>query len=53
LGALWTGGPIIILALMLYGRGDRPGKHRQGHIAAGIFGAERYPVIMGRIAMRA
>jgi predicted MFS family arabinose efflux permease len=51
LAALWAGGPLITLALALYGAGIGLESIARGTLPLAIFGAERYPVIMGRIAM--
>lgn len=51
LAALWIGAPIIPLALALYGAGIGLGSIARGTLPLAIFGPERYPVIMGRIAM--
>jgi MFS family permease len=51
LAALWVGEPIITLALVLYGAGIGLESIARGTLPLAIFGPERYPVIMGRIAM--
>ena len=51
LAALWFGAPIIPLALALYGAGIGLESIARGTLPLAIFGPERYPVIMGRIAM--
>jgi MFS family permease len=51
LAALWLGSPVITLALVLYGAGIGLESIARGTLPLAIFGAERYPVIMGRIAM--
>jgi MFS family permease len=51
LAALWIGAPIIPLALALYGAGIGLGSIARGTLPLAIFGPERYPVVMGRIAM--
>ena len=51
LAALWIGGPFIVLALVLYGAGIGLESIARGTLPLAIFGPERYPVIMGRIAM--
>ncbi|MGO9943683.1 MAG: MFS transporter [Rhodoblastus sp.] len=51
LAALWLGAPIIPLALALYGAGIGLESIARGTLPLAIFGPERYPVIMGRIAM--
>jgi hypothetical protein len=48
--ALWLGGPIPF-ALVLYGAGIGLESIARGTLPLAIFGPERYPVIMGRIAM--
>jgi hypothetical protein len=49
--ALWLGGPLIIFALVLYGAGIGLESIARGTLPLAVFGPERYPVIMGRIAM--
>jgi MFS family permease len=51
LAALWIGGPLIVLALLLYGAGIGLESIARGTLPLAMFGPERYPVIMGRIAM--
>lgn len=51
LATLWTGTPILTLALVLYGAGIGLESIARGTLPLAIFGPERYPVIMGRIAM--
>jgi MFS family permease len=51
LTALWIGSPIITVALVLYGAGIGLESIARGTLPLAIFGPERYPVIMGRIAM--
>jgi len=51
LTALWFGAPIIPVALALYGAGIGLESIARGTLPLAIFGAERYPVLMGRIAM--
>jgi MFS family permease len=51
LAALWIGGPLIVPALVLYGAGIGLESIARGTLPLAIFGPERYPVIMGRIAM--
>ena len=52
LAALWIGAPFIVLALLLYGAGIGLESIARGTLPLAIFGPERYPVIMGRIAGR-
>jgi MFS family permease len=49
--ALWLEAPIIPLALALYGAGIGLESIARGTLPLALFGSERYPVIMGRIAM--
>jgi hypothetical protein len=49
--AMWVGGPIITVALLLYGAGIGLESIARGTLPLAIFGPARYPVIMGRIAM--
>jgi hypothetical protein len=51
LAALWTGSQVITLALVLYGAGIGLESIARGTLPLAIFGSERYPVVMGRIAM--
>jgi hypothetical protein len=51
LATLWIGLPIIPLALALYGAGIGLESIARGTLPLAIFGPERYPVVMGRIAM--
>ena len=51
LTALWIGGPLTVIALVLYGAGIGLESIARGTLPLAIFGPERYPVIMGRIAM--
>ncbi len=51
LAALWIEAPIVPLALALYGAGIGLESIARGTLPLAIFGPERYPVIMGRIAM--
>jgi MFS family permease len=51
LAALWFDVRIIPLALALYGAGIGLESIARGTLPLAIFGPERYPVIMGRIAM--
>jgi hypothetical protein len=51
LATLWLGSPVITLALVLYGAGIGLASIARGTLPLAIFGPERYPVIMGRIAM--
>ena len=45
------GGPFITVALLLYGAGIGLESIARGTLPLAVFGPERYPVIMGRIAM--
>ena len=51
LTVLWSGGQAVILALMLYGAGIGLESIARGTLPLAIFGPERYPVVIGRIAM--
>ena len=48
---MWIGLPIIPLALALYGAGIGLESIARGTLPLAVFGPERYPVVMGRIAM--
>lgn len=51
LATLWGGGAIVTAALLLYGAGIGLESIARGTLPLALFGPERYPVIMGRIAM--
>ena len=51
LASLWLKAPTIPLALALYGAGIGLESIARGTLPLAIFGPERYPVTMGRIAM--
>ena len=51
LAALFGGGPIITLALVLYGAGIGLESIARGSLPLALYGPERYPIIIGRIAM--
>jgi MFS family permease len=51
LATLWDGGAIVTVALLLYGAGIGLESIARGTLPLALFGPERYPVIMGRIAM--
>ena len=51
LAALWLEAPIIPVALALYGAGIGLESIARGTLPLAVFGPDRYPVIMGRIAM--
>jgi MFS family permease len=51
LAAMWVGGPVVTLALVLYGAGIGLESIARGTLPLAIFGPDRYPIIMGRIAM--
>jgi MFS family permease len=44
-----TGFPIIALAIALYGAGNGIGSVARGTVPLALFGADRYPVLMGRL----
>jgi hypothetical protein len=47
-----TGGfPIIALVIALYGAGNGIGSIARGTVPLALFGAKRYPVLMGRLAL--
>jgi predicted MFS family arabinose efflux permease len=48
---LFTGFPVIALALALYGAGNGIGTVARGSLPLTLFGADRYAVLMGRLAM--
>jgi MFS family permease len=43
--------PILALAIVLYGAGNGIGSVARGTVPLAIFGPERYPVLMGRLAL--
>ncbi|MDR3465310.1 MAG: MFS transporter [Xanthobacteraceae bacterium] len=51
LATLWAGGPLLTVALVLYGAGIGLESIARGTLPLAMFGPERYPIIMGRIAM--
>ncbi len=51
LTALWFGASVVVLALVLYGAGIGLESIARGTLPLAIFGPDRYPVIVGRIAM--
>ena len=46
---LTLGLPIVALAIALYGAGNGIGSVARGTVPLTMFGAERYPVLMGRL----
>ena len=48
---LFTGFPIVALAIVLYGAGNGIGTVARGAVPLALFGPERYPVLMGRLAL--
>jgi MFS family permease len=48
---LFTGLPILALAIALYGAGNGIGTVARGSLPLALFGADRYPVLMGRLAL--
>jgi hypothetical protein len=48
---LFTGFPILALAIVLYGAGNGIGTVARGSLPLALFGADRYPVLMGRLAL--
>lgn len=48
---LFTGFPIVALAIILYGAGNGIGTVARGALPLTAFGADRYPVLMGRLAL--
>ncbi len=51
LALLWAGGSLITLALVFYGAGIGLESIARGTLPLAVFGPDRYPVLMGRIAM--
>jgi hypothetical protein len=45
--------PVVALALALYGAGNGIGAVARGTVPLALFGAERYPVLMGRPGLSA
>ncbi|MGE0523012.1 MAG: MFS transporter [Variibacter sp.] len=43
--------PILALAIVLYGAGNGIGSVARGTVPLALFGPERYPVLMGRLAL--
>ena len=50
-GLLWTGFPIVAAALVFYGCGIGIESIARGTLPLAVFGEQRYPSIIGRIAM--
>jgi hypothetical protein len=50
-GLLWTGLPVIAIALVFYGAGIGIESIARGTLPLAVFGERHYAVIMGRIAM--
>ena len=48
---LFTGFPIVALAIVLYGAGNGIGTVARGALPLMAFGPDRYPVLMGRLAL--
>jgi predicted MFS family arabinose efflux permease len=48
---LLAGFPLVALAIVLYGAGNGIGSVARGTLPLALFGAERYPVLMGRLAL--
>ena len=48
---LFAGLPLVALAIVLYGAGNGIGSVARGTVPLALFGAERYPVLMGRLAL--
>jgi predicted MFS family arabinose efflux permease len=48
---LFTGFPVIALALVLYGAGNGIGTVARGALPLTLFGPDRYAVLMGRLAL--
>ncbi|HMK81277.1 MAG TPA: MFS transporter [Xanthobacteraceae bacterium] len=48
---LFFNAPVISLALILYGAGNGIGSIARGTLPLALFGPQRYPVLMGRLAL--
>src|ERR1043166_8993092 len=48
---LFAGFPIVALAIVLYGAGNGIGTVARGALPLAAFGPDRYPVLMGRLAL--
>ena len=48
---LFTGLPVVALAIVLYGAGNGIGTAARGALPLTVFGADRYPVLIGRLAL--
>jgi hypothetical protein len=48
---LFLGVPMIALAIILYGAGNGIGSVARGTLPLALFGPQRYPVLMGRLAL--
>jgi hypothetical protein len=50
-GLLYSGFPIYAVAIFLYGAGNGVGSVARGTLPLWLFGAARYPALMGRLAL--
>jgi hypothetical protein len=50
-GLLFTGLPVYALAVVFYGAGNGIGSVARGTLPLALFGPQRYPVLMGRLAL--
>ena len=48
---LFAGFPFVALAIALYGAGNGIGSVARGTVPLAVFGSQRYPVLMGRLAL--
>ena len=48
---LFAGFPVVALAIVLYGAGNGIGTVARGAVPLAVFGPDRYPVFMGRLAL--
>lgn len=48
---LFAGFPVVALAIVLYGAGNGIGTVARGAVPLTVFGPDRYPVFMGRLAL--
>ena len=48
---LFAGFPVVAFAIVLYGAGNGIGTVARGTVPLAVFGPDRYPVFMGRLAL--
>jgi hypothetical protein len=53
IGSLWllVDAPLVVIAIVLYGTGNGIGSVARGTLPLALFGPERYPALVGRLAL--